>query len=94
MDRVENTQTMNAIVTGTPMAGWQNTEDQVLSDMLLVASDIMAKLTDDPGVTYTLQAGTAGQRFVETRDDIVAGWSMTLTFNMPYGMDTCSIPAR
>lgn len=94
MDRVERTQTMNPIVSGTAQAGWQSTEDQVLSDMLLVASDLMAKLTDDPNVTYTLQPGTTGQRFVESRDDIVAGWSMTLTFALPYGMDICSIPTR
>lgn len=94
MDRVENIQPMSQIVLGTALAGWQSTEDQVLSDMLLVASDLMANLTDNPNVTYTLQPGTTGQRFVETRDDIVAGWSMNLTFALPYGMDICSIPTR
>lgn len=92
MDRVENTQAVNAIVNSAALPGWQSTEDQVLSDMLLVVSDLLALLTDNPNTTYTLRAGTTGQRFVETRDDIVAGWSMSLTFNMPYSMDACSVP--
>jgi len=93
MDRVENVQNMNAIVSGTAFAGWQSVEDQVLSDMLLVTSDLLAKLTDDPNVTYTLKAGSSGQRFVETRDDIVAGWATSLTFTLPFGMDVCSVPS-
>ena len=93
MDRVENVQDINAIVSGNAISGWQSVEDQVLSDMLLVTSDLLAVLTDNPNVTYTLKSASNGQRFVETRDDIVAGWSTTLTFLLPYGMDVCSVPA-
>lgn len=93
MDRVERTQVMNPIVSGVALPGWQSTEDQVLSDTLLIVSDLLALLSDNPNVTYTLKPGSSGQRFVESRDDIVAGWAVTLNFSLPFSYDTCSIPA-
>lgn len=92
MDRVEKVQIMDAITSGNPSVSWQSTEDQVISDMLLVTSDILSKLTDDPSVTFNLRPGTSGQAFVETRDDIVAGWASTLTFELPFSMAQCAVP--
>jgi hypothetical protein len=92
MDRVEKVQITDPITSGNITVSWQSTEDQVISDMLLVTSDILSKLSDDPSVTFNLRPGTSGQAFVETRDDIVAGWASSLVFELPYGMDTCSVP--
>lgn len=93
MDRVEKVQIMDPVTSGNPSVAWQSTEDQVLSDMLLVTSDILSKLSDDPSVTFNLRPGTSGQAFVETRDDIVAGWASSLVFELPFSMAACAVPS-
>jgi len=79
-DRVESIATMGGVVSGSPTLGWQDNEDEVLSDQL------------DPTQEWTLSTSVSLTRFVESRDDRTAGWVATLSFAIPYSHSICEIP--
>ncbi len=83
-DRVESIATMGGVVSGSPTLGWQDNEDEVLSDQLQIAQDFISALTNDPTQEWTLSTSVSLTRFVESRDDSTAGWVATLSFAIPY----------
>jgi hypothetical protein len=91
-DRVESIAPMGSVVSGSPTLGWQDNEDEVLSDQLMIAQDFISSLTNNPAVDYTLSSSVSLQRFVESRDDRTAGWQATMTFEIPYSHSVCQIP--
>jgi hypothetical protein len=91
-DRVESIKPMGGVVSGSPTLGWQDNEDEVLSDQLQVAQDFISSLTNDPNEDWTLSASVSLTRFVESRDDRTAGWQATMTFEIPYSHSVCEIP--
>ena len=92
MDRVEDLRNLDTTVTGSVVIRWTDNEDEVLSDQLRTAQDFIASLTNDPSVTWTLQDSVSLTRFVEARDDKVAGWTAALNFDIPWGHSVCEIP--
>lgn len=91
-DRVESIANIGSVVSGSVLLGWQDNEDEVLSDQLMTAQDFISSLTNDPAVDYTLSDNVSLTRFVESRDDRTAGWQATMTFLIPYGHNICIIP--
>jgi hypothetical protein len=91
-DRVESIKPMGGVVSGSPTLGWQDNEDEVLSDQLQVAQDFISALTNDPNEDWTLSSSVSLTRFVESRDDRTAGWQATMTFEIPFGHSVCEIP--
>jgi hypothetical protein len=91
-DRVESIKPMGGVVSGNPTLGWQDNEDEVLSDQLQVAQDFISSLTNDPSEDWTLSSSVSLTRFVESRDDRTAGWQATMTFEIPYSHSVCQIP--
>jgi hypothetical protein len=73
----------------------ERNETEVLSDMLLVASDVLTLLNS---ITYhdvffiepnaTLIPGT------EMTDNETSGWQLNVTFRIPYLVDTCEVPSN
>ena len=92
-DRVESIATMGGVVSGSPTLGWQDNEDEVLSDQLQIAQDFISSLTNDPTQEWTLSTSVSLTRFVESRDDRTAGWVATMSFQLPYGHNICEIPS-
>ena len=92
-DRVESIASMGGVVSGSPLLGWQDNEDEVLSDQLQIAQDFIASLTNDPSEDWTLSTTVNLTRFVESRDDRTAGWQATMTFEIPFGHSVCEIPS-
>ncbi len=84
---------MGGVVSGSPTLGWQDNEDEVLSDQLQTAQDFISALTNDPNEDWTLSASVSLTRVVESRDDRTAGWQATMTFEIPYGHSVCEIPS-
>jgi hypothetical protein len=91
-DRVESIAPMGGVVSGSPTLGWQDNEDEVLSDQLQIAQDFISALTNDPSEEWTLSSTVNLTRFVESRDDRTAGWQATMTFEIPFGHSVCEIP--
>jgi len=92
MDRVEDLRGLDATISGSVVYRWTDNEDEVLSDQLRTAQDFIASLTDDSDEIWTLQDSVALTRFVEARDDKVAGWTAALSFDIPWGHSVCEIP--
>jgi hypothetical protein len=84
---------MGGVVSGSPTLGWQDNEDEVLSDQLQIAQDFISALTNDPTQEWTLSTSVGLTRFVESRDDRTAGWVATLSFAIPYSHSVCEIPS-
>jgi hypothetical protein len=91
MDRMENERKTNDQDPDNPNY-WQDMEDEVVSDMLDVVSDLMANFIDNPDIEYTLSDNVPLTPFFDTRDDRVAGWRAALTFEIPYSRSVCIIP--
>jgi hypothetical protein len=83
---------LDATISASVVYRWTDNEDEVLSDQLRTAQDFIASLTDDPDEIWTLQESVALTRFVEARDDKVAGWTASLSFDIPWGHSVCEIP--
>lgn len=95
MDRVDDAAHLrnpNLIPTAALINRWRDNEDEILNDTLLIYTDLIAKFTDDPEVDYSLGTSITLTRFIEGRDDKVAGWQGTLNFTFPYGRNVCQIP--
>ena len=88
MDRVEDIRNKPA----DPATHWKDNEDEVISDMLEIATDYIAFFQDDPEFNYTLNPNVPLSRFLEQRDDRVAGWRAVFTFEMPFSRNVCIIP--
>lgn len=88
MDRVEDVRSKLA----DPDKYWEDTEEEVVSDMLDVATDFVAYFQDDPDIDYTLNSNVPMNRFLEVRDDKVAGWRAVFQFEMPFSRSICIIP--
>jgi hypothetical protein len=54
--------------------------------------DFISKFTNDPAKDYTLQDTVSATRFVEARDDKVAGWQATANFDFEYPHNSCEVP--
>jgi len=92
MDRVADLRGLDQTVTGSIVNRWTDNEDEVLSDTLRMMQDFVAKFTDDPDKTYTITGGVTATRFVEARDDKVAGWQATVVFEIPFSRNVCQVP--
>jgi hypothetical protein len=88
MDRVEDLRNKDA----DPARYWKDNEDEVISDMLEVATDYISFFQDDPEFNYTLNSSVGMTRFLEARDDKVAGWRAVFNFEMPFSRSVCIIP--
>jgi hypothetical protein len=87
MDRVEEVRNKP-----TQAADWRDNEDEVISDMFEVVSDFVSAFQDDPTLEYTLNSSVVANRFLDARDDKVAGWRAVLNFELPFSRSICIIP--
>ena len=92
MDRVADLRGLDSTVTGSVVYRWTDNEDEVLSDTLRIMQDFVAEFTDDPDRDYTIIGSVSATRFVEARDDKVAGWQATVVFELPFSRNVCQIP--
>ena len=98
MDKIEDVYDVESIGTTDNVANtlrWQSIEDQVLSQTLLTAKDVVLFFRDNFNFNYLMVGGIPMQRFVDTRDDRVAGWKIDATFQFPFpeiGQGECDIP--
>jgi hypothetical protein len=74
------------------VARWTDNEDEVLNDTLYIMRDFISKFTNDPAKDYTLQDAVSATRFVEARDDKVAGWQASANFDFEYPHNSCEVP--
>ena len=66
----------------------------VLSDTLLIALDVMAQLTSATYVdNFIINKTGSLQDFVARFGDDVAGWIIDITFNIPFLYDKCALPS-
>ena len=92
MDRVADLRGLDSTVTGSVVYRWTDNEDEVLSDTLRIMQDFVADFTDDPAKDYTIIGSVSATRFVEARDDKVAGWQATVVLELPFSRNVCQIP--
>jgi hypothetical protein len=92
MDRVADLRGLDASISGDIRYRWTDNEDEVLSDTLRIMQDFVADFTDDPDKDYTITGSVSATRFVEARDDKVAGWQATVVLELPYSRNVCQIP--
>lgn len=91
MDRVESDRNINA-QDADSTDFMQDKEDEVISDTLQIAQDFIAYIIDNPDLDYQLNENVSVNPFFESRDDLVAGWSASLIFEIPYSRNVCQIP--
>ena len=84
MDRVADLRGLDVTISGDVRYRWTDNEDEVLSDTLRIMQDFVAEFTDDPDRDYTITGAVSATRFVEARDDKVAGWQATVVFEIPF----------
>lgn len=70
----------------------ESNETEVLSDMILVASDVYAQL-QHPDYSFTVGGLPTYEPFTENLGDLVAGIKMDITIRAPFENDRCAIPA-
>ena len=87
MDRVEDLRNKPAEIED-----WKDNEDEVISDMFEVLSDFVSAFQDEPTIEYTLNSSISATRFLEARDDKVAGWRAVFSFEIPFSRSICIIP--
>jgi hypothetical protein len=98
MSRVEEIYHVENILTGETLSStyrWQSIEDEVLDRMLLIAKDVVLFFRDNFNFDYLITGGIPMIRFVEARDDKVAGWKIEANFQFPFpviGQGECDIP--
>jgi hypothetical protein len=93
MDRVADLRGLDTTASGSLVYRWTDNEDEVLSDTLKIMQDFVAKFTDDPAKVYTITGTVNATRFVEARDDKVAGWQATVVLELPYSRNVCQVPS-
>lgn len=69
--------------------------DDVMSDTLSIALDVMASLDDDDASVdiYAIPTGTLEPAFEEF-DNTWYGWHFEVKFELPWNKDTCQIPTN
>lgn len=71
----------------------QENDDEVWSDMQLVALDVFAEFREWLMTNNIELVGDATfSDFYESWDDEVSGWQLEITINQFYARDTCQIP--
>lgn len=70
----------------------RSNEQEVHSDMLQVAQDIIAQLRY-PGWDFVLRNTLPVQLFTDSTPDLLAGITVTATIELPYVSDRCSVPS-
>ena len=66
--------------------------NDVLSDQLLTAQDIIAQL-DYNDFDFTLQESATLNSFMENTPDLLAGWQTDVTLDLPYIYNRCEVPS-
>lgn len=67
-------------------------EQEVLSDQLEIAKDVIAQL-QHPSYTWNFKAdGVALQDFTERFTDSVSGWTVKVSLEVPFSFDRCAMP--
>jgi len=66
--------------------------NDVLSDQLLTAQDIIAQL-DYNDFDFTLQESATLNSFMENTPDLLAGWQTDITLDLPYIYNRCEVPS-
>lgn len=71
----------------------ERNELEVLSDQLLVATDVIS-LLDSPAnnESFFVDPSVNMEHFTEKEDTEVSGWKVDLSLRIPYVKDTCIIP--
>lgn len=72
----------------------ETNERDVLSDTLLIATDFIQQLQSDSEFQeykYVVDINGSLEPFTERFDSEVSGWSLNITFNIPYSIN-CSVP--
>ena len=73
----------------------ETNENDVLSDTLQIATDFITELQDSTEfLTYKYVVDINGslEPFTERFDEEVSGWSLSLTFNVPYSANCLVVP--
>lgn len=65
---------------------------EVLSDQLLTAQDIIAQLNYND-FDFDLQDNATLNAFTEQTPDLLAGWQTDLSFMLPYTYNRCEVPS-
>lgn len=71
----------------------QTNEQEVLSDQLLTAQDIVAQLRND-NFDFTIQETVPMDFFIEDTPEYIAGVSATVSLDVPYISDRCAVPSN
>lgn len=67
--------------------------DEIYSDTLLMATDICSYFRDNDELNFMLEEeAITVEPFEEDFDDILAGWILTVSLQIPYTSNTCYIP--
>lgn len=69
-------------------------ETEVQSDMVLVASDVLAQMTNNPSYEFRLPTNGqySGELYTEASEDLVAGVKIDITIKADAPADKCAIP--
>lgn len=70
----------------------RSNEQDVHSDMLQVAQDIVAQLRW-PGWEFVLRPNIPVSLFTDSTPDLLAGVTINVTLELPYISDRCSVPS-
>lgn len=92
MDQVRDSKKLEDFNGESLINEWKDNEDEILNDSLYIFSDLISYFIDNPDLDYSLSPNVTAQRFIEGRDDKVAGWQGNLSFVLPYGGNVCLIP--
>ena len=73
----------------------ETNENDVLSDTLQIATDYITELQDDDQFQtyhYIVDINGSLEPFTERFDEEVSGWSLSITFNIPYSANCLVVP--
>lgn len=73
----------------------ESNENEVLSDMQLVALDVLALLQDSTDYdNFMVDISATLQPFTERFEDELSGWVMDIQFKQSYTSDQCQVPTN
>lgn len=71
----------------------ERNETEVLSDQLLIATDVISLLNSDTyDDSFFINGDVSLESFTEKTDNEISGWKTDIRFRLPYVKDTCYIP--
>lgn len=71
----------------------ERNETEVLSDQLLIATDVISLLNSDTYYdSFFINSDVSLESFTEKTDNEISGWKTDIRFRLPYVKDTCYIP--